>query len=127
MGDVFSCAAEVQGPYSVQIRPVHITNIPDEESVQLRLKMVRTGQVVESSMDVTFESSGKGKRIQRWGLNEPVMDIRGEQFDSDSIDIELVGLDEKPAVPMSKFSLEKDEIVMKEVAVGDHDVKLALQ
>ena len=55
------------------------------------------------------------------------MDIRGEQFDSDSIDIELVGLDEKPAVPMSKFSLEKDEIVMKEVAVGDHDVKLALQ
>ena len=71
MGDVFSCAAEVQGPYSVQIRPVHITNIPDEESVQLRLKMVRTGQVVESSMDVTFEVCGRWPR-QGTGLTTGV-------------------------------------------------------
>ena len=64
--------------------------------------------------------------MQRWGLEEPVMKFKGKDFQKDTMDIEVVGLDERPAIPLSRLSLQKDELVMRNICVGKHQLKLMM-
>uniref|UniRef100_A0A7S4LQ58 Uncharacterized protein n=1 Tax=Eutreptiella gymnastica TaxID=73025 RepID=A0A7S4LQ58_9EUGL len=120
----FLCGAEISGPYEFQVRPMHVSDVPDNKVTKIKVKMEE--QHAESSEDVTFERCGSDRRMQRWGLEEPVMKFKGKDFQKDTMDIEVVGLDERPAIPLSRLSLQKDELVMRNICVGKHQLKLMM-
>ena len=64
--------------------------------------------------------------LQHWGLNEPALILVGNNRNEDTLDMEVVGLDERSAISVSKLSLVDNAPTLNTIKVGDYHIRMEI-
>ena len=62
-----------------------------------------------------------------WARGVPALKLQGWDIENDTIDIEVVGLDQRLGISVARFELEDNNSVEKEIKVGAHDLRMDMK